>query len=221
MKRLNLLLVAVLIVFTATAKNKTVTYNADNTITVSKTLPNFEKKHDLRVGLGSLSFTQSLLLDSWGCDCCELVGPKNLRENVLQASTHLSPEYYTGMFSLSYTYHTRRWFQYGGTLYFGAITRSRFDNDTGKKVENLNSYAGGVMPTVRFVYLYREKVQLYSAVSLGVCFNEYEVIPWGDLTLFGCSFGKKLFGFVELGAGFGGWGRVGIGYHFNAGKKNK
>lgn len=220
MKRLKLLLAAVLIAFAATAQNKTVTYNADNTITVSKTLPNFEKKHDLRVGLGSLSFVQSLLLETWGDGCCDISMP-NLRGQVINASTYLSPEYYTGMFSLSYTYHTRRWFQYGGTLYFGAITRSRFDNETDKKVENLNSYAGGVMPTVRFVYLYREKVQLYSAVSLGVCFNEDEVLPWGDLTLFGCSFGKKLFGFVELGAGFGGWGRVGIGYHFNAGKKNK
>ena len=73
---------------------------------------------------------------------------------------------------------------------------------------------------MRFTYLNREKVQLYSAVSLGVTSDfRYEVLPCYDFTLFGCAFGKTLFGFAEIGNGFGGWGRVGIGYRFGSTKK--
>ena len=90
---------------------------------------------------------------------------------------------------------------------------------TYKKAFDKNSYFGSIMPTVRFTYLNREKVQLYSAVSLGAVFGNYEIVPCYDLTLFGCTFGKKVFGFAEIGNGIGGWGRVGIGYRFDSKKK--
>jgi hypothetical protein len=75
------------------------------------------------------------------------------------------------------------------------------------------------MPTARFVYLYREKVQLYSALSLGINFGSTVPLPCADMTIFGCTFGKSLFGFAEFGTGVGGWGRVGIGYRFGSTKK--
>lgn len=117
---------------------------------------------------------------------------------------------FVGTYSLSYTYHSRRWFQYGGTVSFGAVTQSRRDNITDEKVEQLNEYMVSVMPTVRFVYLYRENVQLYSSLSLGVVVGTGMGGIWADATLFGCSFGRNLFGFAEIGAGVGGWGRIGL-----------
>jgi hypothetical protein len=44
---------------------------------------------------------------------------------------------------------------------------------------------------------------------------------WADTTLFGCAVGRNLFGFAEIGAGLGGWGRIGIGYRFDSSKKGK
>jgi hypothetical protein len=75
------------------------------------------------------------------------------------------------------------------------------------------------MPTVRFSWFYRDAVQMYSSVSLGVVTDFDELMVWGDATLFGCSFGRKFFGFAEVGMGMGGWLRGGIGYRFNAVKK--
>ena len=75
------------------------------------------------------------------------------------------------------------------------------------------------MPTVRFNWFYRDAVQLYSTVSIGVITDFDEAYPWGDLTLVGCSFGRKFFGFAEVGMGTAGWLRAGVGYRFNAVKK--
>ena len=92
---------------------------------------------------------------------------------------------------------------------------------TGDKIKNLSYYSLAVVPTVRFIWYYREKVQLYSSLSLGVITSFDSVSVTGDATLLGCSFGGRLFGFVELGAGIMGSTRVGIGYRFDATKKSK
>jgi hypothetical protein len=41
------------------------------------------------------------------------------------------------------------------------------------------------------------------------------------LTLVGCSFGRKFFGFTEVGFGASGIFRIGMGYRFDAAGKNK
>lgn len=78
-----------------------------------------------------------------------------------------------------------------------------------------------VMPTVRFNWFYREKVQLYSSVAVALVTDFDGAYLWGDVTLVGCSFGRKFFGFTELGLGMSGWGRAGVGYRFDAVKKQK
>ena len=95
-----------------------------------------------------------------------------------------------------------------------------FSDATNKKVENENEYLFFVMPTLRFVYLYREKVQLYSALSLGLTYATDDGFnAWGDIALVGCSFGDKVFGFAELGLGLGGNARIGIGVRLESKKK--
>ncbi|MBR0336725.1 MAG: hypothetical protein IIX34_07690, partial [Alistipes sp.] len=90
-----------------------------------------------------------------------------------------------------------------------------------KVVSRDTRYMVSLMPSFRFVYLYREKVQLYSTVSVGFAAGSGMALPWADFTLIGCTFGRKLFGFVELGSltGIGGCGRVGIGYRFDSKKR--
>ena len=88
-------------------------------------------------------------------------------------------------------------------------------------VENRDRCVLSVMPTVRFNWFYREKVQLYSTVALALVTDFDSVYPWGDVTLVGCSFGRKFFGFTELGLGMAGWVRAGVGYRFDAVKKQK
>lgn len=213
------LLVALFVVQGAMAQRrfKTVEYTDSTTVvTTVRVIPNFAPKHDLRIGIGAASVTSIFAFDV-GVDDYYY----DFRQDMAMADTYLTPRTFVGNYSLSYTYHDRRWLQYGGTVSFGASTRWRKDAVTGQKIENLSRYALAVMPSVRFVWFYREKVQLYSSVSLGVATDFDDAYIWGDVALVGCSFGRKVFGFVELGGGMTGSARIGLGYRFDAGKNSK
>ena len=218
-RKIALLLVALVVAQGAMAQQKTksvVETDSEMVVTIVKTLPKFSPKHDFRVGVGTVSIPTLLALDEgWGYD--EYY--PNFRRDMANADTYLTPRKFVGNYSLTYTYHDRKWLQYGGQVVFGASTRSRKDSLTDKEVECQDKYLLSVMPTVRFSWFYREKVQMYSSVSLGVVTDFDGVYVWGDTTLFGCSFGRNLFGFAEVGLGMGGWLRGGIGYRFNANKK--
>ena len=202
----------------AQSRERTVVKTDSTTvITIVKTIPKFTPKHDIRVGVGTLSAVTSLVLDDWGCCDCAL--PHDFRSDMASTDTYLTPRLFVGNYSLSYTYQDRRWLQYGGKVVFGASTRWRKSAHTGEKIDNLSYYSLSVMPSVRFNWFYRDAVQLYSTISVGVITDFDEVYPWGDLTLVGCSFGRKFFGFAEVGMGTAGWLRAGVGYRFNAVKK--
>lgn len=232
MKRIGILLFALFVVGTLSAQGRKVTREVNGDyIKITKIIPAWENKHDIRVGVGTGSFVTGLFLDSYliyGQEVYYNIAPiTDFNQKVQLADTYLTNGYFTGTYSLSYTYQPRRWFQFGATTTFAAISKSRRNSITHKKVDNLNEYAISVLPTVRFIYFNRELVRLYSSLSLGAVFccefrktyNYLEVIPWADVTLIGCTVGKKVFGFAELGCGVGGFGRIGIGYRFDSKKK--
>lgn len=216
-QKIAVMLIALFVVQGATAQTRTksvVVTDSTKVVTIVKTIPHFTPKHDIRVGVGTLSIPSLLALDEGMVDYAP-----NFRKDMANADTYLTPRYFVGNYSLTYTYQDRRWLQYGGQVVFGASTRSRRDVHTNGGVEDLNRYVLSVMPTVRFSWFYRDAVQMYSSVSLGVVTDFYDLYAWGDTTLFGCSFGRNFFGFAEFGLGISGWLRAGFGYRFNAVKK--
>ena len=220
-KTFALALIALFVVQGAVAQSRertVVKTDSTTVITIVKRHKSLEftPKHDIRVGVGTLSAVTSLLLDDWGFADSPV---RNFRSDMASADTYLTPRYFVGNYSLSYTYHDRHWLQYGGTAVFGVSTRWRKSSITGEKLDNLSYYSLSIMPTVRFNWFYRDAVQLYSTISVGLVTDFDEVYPWGDLTLVGCSFGRKFFGFAEVGMGMAGWLRAGVGYRFNAVKK--
>ena len=216
-----LLLLSLLAAQGAMAQKRTVSstvIDGETVTTIVKRMPEFTPKHDIRIGIGSVSVPSYFLLDdgNWGYD-----GSYWFHDEMKYADTYKTSRYFVGNYSLSYTYQDRRWLQYGATLVFGASTRQRKDSFTGKTVENLNHYSLTLMPTVRFNWFYRECVQLYSSASLAFVTDFDSGFLWGDATLLGCSFGRNFFGFAEFGLGMSGWARAGVGYRFNAVKKQK
>lgn len=219
LKTILLAFVALWIVQGAVAQSRertVVKTDSTTVITIVKKNVEFTPKHDIRVGVGSMSLVTSFALDDWGCAD---IYPLDFRSDMAKTETFLTPRYFVGNYTLSYTYHDRRWLQYGGKVVFGASTRWRKDSFTGEKIDNLSYYCLSIMPSVRFNWFYRDAVQLYSTISVGVVTDFDEVVPWGDVTLVGCSFGRKFFGFAEVGMGTAGWLRAGVGYRFNAVKK--
>ena len=164
-KTFTLLLVALFVVQGAVAqiREKTVV-KTDSTkvVTIVTKYNEFTPKHDIRVGVGTLSAVTSLVLDDWGCADYPV---HDFRSDMASADTYLTPRYFVGNYSLSYTYHDRSWLQYGGKVVFGASTRWRKSSITGEKLDNLSYYSLSIMPTVRFNWFYRDAVQLYSTTS--------------------------------------------------------
>lgn len=220
MKRITLLICALFVTSVITAQSRTVEYDSQqNTVTVTRVKPKRVDQHDLRVGIGSPSLGMGLFISGMHNDDFY---PKGFREQILDAKTYDAGTYFTGIYSLSYAYHSRRWLQCGATVNFAFTTTPTRYVESNKLKSRETGFMVSVMPTFRFVYLYREKVQLYSTVSVGLAAGSGGMmLPWADFTLIGCTFGRKLFGFVELGSltGTGGCGRVGIGYRFDSKKR--
>ncbi len=219
MKRITLLICALFVTSVISAQSRTVEYDSEqNAVKVTRVKPKRVDQHDLRIGIGSPSLGLGLFVTTYADDYYY----KNFREEILDAKTYDAGTYFTGIYSLSYAYHSRRWLQCGATVNFALLTNpTRYVEDNTLKSRE-TGFMVSVMPTFRFVYLYREKVQLYSTVSVGLAGGSSGMmLPWADFTLIGCTFGRKLFGFVELGSltGTGGCGRVGIGYRFDSKKR--
>ena len=215
-----LLLLSLLAAQGAMAQKRTISstvIDGETVTTIVKRMPEFTPQHDLRVGVGTVSLPSLLLLGEISC-CVDI---DHFSEMVADAEYYNTPRYFVGNYTLSYTYQDRRWLQYGATVAFGASTRKLRSAHTNEVVENRDRCVLSVMPTVRFNWFYREKVQLYSTVALALVTDFDSVYPWGDVTLVGCSFGRKFFGFTELGLGMAGWVRAGVGYRFDAVKKQK
>ena len=218
-RNLVVLLVALLVAQGAMAQKRSSSVVVTDSMTIKTVvtqIPKFTPKHDIRVGVGTISLPGLLLLDDW-----DLYYDYDFSDMVADAEYYNTPRYFVGNYTLSYTYQDRRWLQYGATVAFGASTRKLRSAHTNEVVENRDRCVLSVMPTVRFNWFYREKVQLYSTVALALVTDFDSVYPWGDVTLVGCSFGRKFFGFTELGLGMAGWVRAGVGYRFDAVKKQK
>lgn len=150
----------------------------------------------------------------------------------------------TPVFSLSYHYRLAKWF------WIGLSASYAYYRDP-EKIQNGSDFIASCnrefhtlafMPEVRFSYLNRPHVTLYSALSIGIAqfFGTedcYDVTypehrhPWFSdgidryyaptrfstlhVTLLGVKAGwHHLFGSLEIGAGYKGLGSIGIGYEF-------
>ncbi|MDR1591758.1 MAG: hypothetical protein LBS16_02590 [Prevotellaceae bacterium] len=137
--------------------------------------------------------------------------------------TYSEPIYIGGL-SLSYYYHPAKWFWVGGWAYGAATSGGEvYDAHTDKLLRTNDCFMLSIAPAVRFSYLNRKAVTLYSGLAFGFSFlwtdtgvnnTGFELLPASQVTFFGVSFGKKLFGNVELGIGMKGIISAGIGYRF-------
>lgn len=216
MRKLLVLISMLLVVGTLSAQRVTVQReDIGDSIRITRIIPKWTPQHDLRFSIGTPSEVVEYYLFDYPWSSSQFDKQMEISDS------YAGNRWFLGAYSLSYTYQPKRWFQFGGTVAVAATTQSRFDNITNTKVETYNQYAVSIMPTMRFYYMNRELVQLYSAVSLGVLITHSNTAPYGDITLLGCSVGRSLFGFAEIGTGVGGYSRIGIGYRFDAKKRSK
>ena len=112
--------------------------------------------------------------------------------------------YMTGIISTEFAFHFRKWFSLSLGLSANGIYSKRYSADTGLKTGTDRGAIVTFMPQVRFSYLNREYVKLYSSLGVG-----------GQVVFIGVTAGKKVFGFFEIGSGTLYLGcMAGVGYRF-------
>lgn len=134
-----------------------------------------------------------------------------------------------GSYSLSYMFSPARWFSVGTYATYANVNYKHYDRRSGQRISKTNIDHFLLTPTVRFTYLNRPIVRLYSQVGIGfghltenckyvdgsMTNEKYsETYCSIQLTLFGVSVGRRLYGFAEIGSGSIGGLNAGIGYRF-------
>ncbi len=124
--------------------------------------------------------------------------------------------YYTfGNIGAEFTWNIKRWLAVCAGLYVTPFWTSVYDIRTHARKGNRSDASFSSLAMVRFNYFSRPAVRLYSAIGTGIYADseiaklQFQAVP------FGVSFGKRVFGFAELGVGtlyIG--GNIGVGYRF-------
>ncbi|MBO4645897.1 MAG: hypothetical protein J5642_05220 [Bacteroidales bacterium] len=136
----------------------------------------------------------------------------------------------TGTWSLSYSYRLCKWFWLGGYFSYTGFYQNVYDRLSGKVVERDNLHYMLLMASMRFSWLNKSIVTLYSGLDLGMSLegSDFRKNQYGfyddsaasialQLTAVGVQVGKNWYGCTEFGLGMKGFVSMGFGYHF----KNK
>ncbi|MBP3482734.1 MAG: hypothetical protein J6K28_05000 [Alistipes sp.] len=175
----------------------------------------FVRQHELRLTAGAYPVIPFI---NWTC-CGE-----DYFYDMNYDSTYRGAEYTCGAWSLSYDYRFKKWFDLGLVFSYYGIYSKSYDADNGAFVARNRAHYLTVMPMVRFTWLNREWVRMYSSVGLGATFGfgrrDYDNGPFDDsifafqLTPIGIAVGRSFFGFAEVGVGAQGALMIGVGYKF-------
>ncbi len=129
----------------------------------------------------------------------------------------------TWAFSVGYFYSVYKWLHVGATVSYHNVSREKFETVTRRSVSKMHRNYLSVIPTVRFSYLNRPHVRLYTAIGVGYCAamvrdfdrrRSSESFTAYDITFFGISAGGRLFGSAEVGMYTAGYIKMAIGYRF-------
>lgn len=127
--------------------------------------------------------------------------------------------YMTGIISAEFSMNFKKWFSLAFNLGYNGFFTDSYSGKTDEKLRRENGYELIFMPQARFSYMSRPMVSMYSSIGIGVYglsfMDKHDFGVAAHLTLFGITFGKRLFGVFEIGVGndYNGC-MAGVGYRF-------
>lgn len=131
-----------------------------------------------------------------------------------------------GCYNLHYYYQVTHWCQVGMKTVVEGSKLTYYTDTTRMVIDHISQdVLLSFMPSVRFTYLNRPWVRLYSSVDMGIGFflsstassdgkSGKNVLFAFNVTPIGVSVGKKFYGLFELNAGYDSIFKVGIGARF-------
>jgi hypothetical protein len=114
-----------------------------------------------------------------------------------------------------YSHFIKNQWGLGADLHFNYVSPL-----TSTEVPENDYYYFGIAPVIRFSYINKNKLMMYSELAAGLALmlenNKWTVgnIPYFQATFFGISYGKNLYIGGEIGVGFRGFLNLNVGYKF-------
>lgn len=170
--------------------------------------------HELRLGTAFCSATpDGYTTDNWWA--------LHITNNPPQGYNVQPERWFTLGFEVGKWY--KEWLYFGGTAVWTGGFAQVIRPSTRERVDTYNYNCLSLTPTLRFAWVRRGIVQLYSGLGLGLAMVSKEDLHSDtlelnisyDVTFIGLSVGRNLFGYIDLGAGYRGVVSAGIGYRFN------
>ncbi len=138
----------------------------------------------------------------------------------------------TPTLNFEYRYRFAKWFWFGFAISYVDIFKQYKDRVTQETLLKTNMNYISIMPSVRFSWLNKKYITLYSGLSLGctfvtgkeywpdlpkdnIVYDPFDFGFCGQLTAVGIQGGKNWYGFAEVGFGHQGFVKAGFGYKFN------
>lgn len=230
-----LILVATTVPTSAIAQHVIKTYDSTNsydgaiamqptapTTLPSPVIPAEEYKNYLQIGAGTIGLWQALFMELiMDADIGDIT-PDNLSEELNNARYYLDKETMVNSLTLEYGYKVKDWLSLGAKGHVGFKTRPKRHIGTNEILYRNNLVLTSLLFNVRFDWLRREWVTMYSAIGAGAVLwiskgghsSWCEAMPMFDMTLVGLNVGRRVYGFVEMGLGISGWYRAGVGVRF-------
>ena len=188
----------------------------------SKNIQEIRWEHDLSLWCGVPGVASELLLGNWSSNAIYDAGPPSFSQGLLNLRTYAGPIYQLTTLGISYSKQLEPWLALGAKATFAAAWQNVYDTYTDELLYNNDVYNLAALFDVRFNWLRRTNVEMYSSVALGLCAHVERanggVFPMADVALVGLKVGRGFYGFVEVGAGVGGSVRGGLGIRFNTKK---
>lgn len=186
-------------------------------------------RHELNLGIGDPAYANLQRGNIWDLLAWDIFfsDGDNLDQWFMPDTYH--GEYIaTCPISLGYMYRLRKFLWLGASVSYMGVFGDVFDAHDNSFLYRHKETQIAFLPSVRFSYLNKKYVTLYSGFSSGFLLNfekdngatNVYFHPTFQVTAFGVSAGRKFFGYTEVGFGYKGYITAGIGYRFNA-KTNK
>lgn len=174
-------------------------------------------RHDIRIGVSTPGLLSAFFIGNTTRN--DLSNTRPSASNALAlARYYRTPTYYFPGATLEYSQRLKPWLLVGAKTSFAMTWNSMRHIATDEILYRDNSYAIGLIINVRFDWLRRDVVRLYSSIGGGlavrISFNDGIIAPMYDATYFGVALGRSVYGFAEIGAGISGSLRAGLGVRF-------
>lgn len=146
--------------------------------------------------------------------------------------TYRGKKYTSGVYFGGYSYRVKRWLNIGVSASYTAYHRNFYRYYTDRKAGKECSRYLGIVPALRFTWLDRSWVRMYSGLGWGVTFKwgkntrpdseykKFKCLDTPQVTILGISVGRTWFMFAEGAVSDHGSFALGVGYHLFS-KQNK